>query len=81
VYNGKNACFDWSTPEQPDHLSLLNANTVRWSTKIGGVWSIWSAYPPSDKTTFWINPKTQSADKMVSVMPAMGNAVMTVEKK
>jgi hypothetical protein len=35
----------------------------------------------SDKTTFWINPKTLSADKMVSVMPAMGNAVMTIEKK
>jgi len=35
----------------------------------------------SDKTTFWINPQTLSADKMVSVMPAMGNAVMTVEKK
>lgn len=35
----------------------------------------------SDKTTFWINPKTLSADKMVSMIPAMGNAVMTVEKK
>jgi len=35
----------------------------------------------NDKTTFWINPKTQSADKIVSVMPAMGNAVMTIEKK
>jgi dienelactone hydrolase len=35
----------------------------------------------TDKTTFWINPKTQSADKIVSVMPAMGNAVMTIEKK
>ena len=35
----------------------------------------------TDKTTFWINPKTLSADKMVSVMPAMGNAVMTIEKK
>ena len=35
----------------------------------------------SDKTTFWINPKTLSADKIVSVMPAMGNAVMTIEKK
>lgn len=36
---------------------------------------------PADKTTFWINPKTHSADKMVSVIPSMGNAVMTVEKK
>jgi hypothetical protein len=35
----------------------------------------------NDKTTFWINPKTLSADKIVSVMPAMGNAVMTIEKK
>ena len=33
------------------------------------------------KTTFWINPKTLSADKMVSLMPAIGNAVMTIEKK
>jgi len=40
-----------------------------------------SAENASDKTTFWINPKTLSADKMVSVMPAMGNAVMTIEKK
>jgi hypothetical protein len=35
----------------------------------------------NDKTTYWINPKTLSADKMVSVIPAMGNAVMTIEKK
>jgi dipeptidyl aminopeptidase/acylaminoacyl peptidase len=35
----------------------------------------------NDKTTFWINPNTKMADKMVSVMPAMGNAVMTIEKK
>jgi len=34
----------------------------------------------SDKTTFWINSKTKSAEKMVSVMPAMGNAVMTIRK-
>lgn len=35
----------------------------------------------NDKTTYWINPKTLMADKSVSVMPAMGNAVMTIEKK
>jgi dipeptidyl aminopeptidase/acylaminoacyl peptidase len=35
----------------------------------------------NDKTTYWINPKTMMADKSVSVMPAMGNAVMTIEKK
>jgi hypothetical protein len=34
-----------------------------------------------DKKTFRINPKTLSTDKIVSVMPAMGNAVMTIEKK
>lgn len=36
---------------------------------------------PSDKTTMWINPKTKSAEKMVSVIPAAGNAIMTITKK
>ena len=35
---------------------------------------------PADKTTFWINGKSKSAEKMVTVMPAMGNAVMTITK-
>jgi dienelactone hydrolase len=35
----------------------------------------------SDKTTFRINPNTKMADKMVSVMPAMGGATITVTKK
>jgi hypothetical protein len=34
----------------------------------------------ADKTTFWIDPKSGSALKMVSVIPAMGNAVMTIQK-
>lgn len=36
---------------------------------------------PSDKTTMWLNPKTKMAEKIVSVMPAMGNATMTVTRK
>jgi dienelactone hydrolase len=35
----------------------------------------------SDKTTFWIDPVSKMAEKIISVMPAMGNAVMTIEKK
>ena len=35
----------------------------------------------NDKTTYWIDPATKMAEKIVSVMPAMGNAVMTIEKK
>ncbi len=35
----------------------------------------------ADKTTMWINPKTKLAEKMQSVIPAMGNAVMTITKK
>lgn len=36
---------------------------------------------PSDKTTMWINPKTKSAEKMVQIIPAAGNAIMTITKK
>lgn len=36
---------------------------------------------PADKTTMWINPKTKSAEKMVQIIPAAGNATMTVTKK
>lgn len=36
---------------------------------------------PSDKTTMWINPKTKSAEKMVLIIPAAGNAIMTITKK
>lgn len=40
-----------------------------------------SADNPSDKTTMWINPKTKSAEKMVQMIPAAGNAIMTITKK
>jgi len=36
---------------------------------------------PADKTTMWINPKTKSAEKMVQIIPAAGNATMTITKK
>lgn len=36
---------------------------------------------PSDKTTMWIDPKTKSAEKMVQIIPAAGNAIMTITKK
>ncbi|HRZ77242.1 MAG TPA: prolyl oligopeptidase family serine peptidase, partial [Bacteroidales bacterium] len=36
---------------------------------------------PKDMTTFWIDPVSGMALRMVSVMPGMGNAVMTIEKK
>lgn len=36
---------------------------------------------PSDKITMWINPKTKSAEKMVQIIPAAGNAIMTITKK
>jgi len=29
----------------------------------------------------WINPKTKSAEKMVQIIPAAGNATMTITKK
>lgn len=35
----------------------------------------------NDKVTYWINPVTGMADKMVQVIPAMQNAVMTITKK
>ena len=35
----------------------------------------------ADKTTYWINTATKSADKIVQVIPAMQNAVMTIMKK
>ncbi|MFW5762392.1 MAG: alpha/beta hydrolase family protein, partial [Cyclobacteriaceae bacterium] len=35
----------------------------------------------NDKTTLWINPEAKLAEKMVQVIPAMGNAVMTTTKK
>lgn len=34
-----------------------------------------------DITTYWIHPDTKSADKMVQVIPAYQNAVMTITKK
>ncbi len=36
---------------------------------------------PADKTTLWINPKTKIAEKIVQVLPAMGNVVMTMTRK
>lgn len=35
----------------------------------------------AEKQTYWINPTTKKADKITSVIPAMGNAVMTVVRK
>lgn len=36
---------------------------------------------PADKVTMWINPTTKSAEKIEHILPAMGNAVMTIVKK
>ncbi len=36
---------------------------------------------PADKITLWINPNTGDATKMVQVVPAMGNAIITTTKK
>jgi dipeptidyl aminopeptidase/acylaminoacyl peptidase len=35
----------------------------------------------SDKTTLWINPAKKGADKIVQVLPALGNAKMTYTRK
>ncbi len=35
----------------------------------------------AEKQTIWINPTSKRADKIVSVIPAMGNAVMTITRK
>ena len=35
----------------------------------------------SDKTTYYIHPENKSADKIVQILPAMQNAVMTMTKK
>ena len=42
---GRNAGFDQPSPEQPEHLTLLIANMVKWSIKIGRRWSLMPAYP------------------------------------
>lgn len=36
---------------------------------------------PADIVTYWINSTTKQADKMVQIMPAMQNAVITMIKK
>ena len=36
---------------------------------------------PNDAITLWINPATKMAEKMVQIVPALGNAKMTVVKK
>jgi len=36
---------------------------------------------PNDITTMWINPTTKMAEKMTQVLPALGNAKMTIVKK
>lgn len=35
----------------------------------------------NDKSTFWINPEDMCAEKMVAVIPAMGNATVTTVRK
>ena len=58
--------------------------TVSGKEKIGSLecWKVemTNTDNAADKTTFWIDPKSGAALKMVSVIPAMGNAVMTIEK-
>ncbi len=34
----------------------------------------------NEKTTYWLNPTTKKADKMISVIPAFGNATMTLTR-
>ncbi len=36
---------------------------------------------PADKTTFWIDPEKKMAVKTVQIIPALNNAIMTVELK
>ncbi|SCY65224.1 S9 family peptidase [Flavobacterium caeni] len=35
----------------------------------------------NDITTLWINPSSKMAEKMIQVLPAMGNAKLTIDKK
>ncbi len=70
-------------------MSAMKAKQVKLSVtgketlKSGECWVVEmvSTQSDSDKTTYWINPVTRMAEKIVSVIPAMGNAVMTIEKK
>lgn len=74
--------------EVPD-LSTIKAKQVQFSVtgqekvQEKNCWKVemTSTDNPKDITTFWIDPLSASALRMVSVMPAMGNAVMTIEKK
>lgn len=34
----------------------------------------------NEKTTYWINPATKKADKTISVIPAFGNATVTITR-
>jgi hypothetical protein len=59
--------------------------TVKDPEKIGDknyhVVEVVSHENEADKTTYWINTATKSADKIVQVIPAMQNAVMTISRK
>ena len=59
--------------------------TVKDSEKMGDktyhVVEVVSHENEADKTTYWINTATKMADKIVQVIPAMQNAVMTMVRK
>lgn len=72
----------------PDIMSMKAKKvilTVKDSEKIGDktyhVVEVVSHENEADKTTYWINTATKMADKIVQVIPAMQNAVMTMVRK
>lgn len=76
------------TFDMPD-LNTMKAKQVELSVtgeeEVAGVKcmvaEVTSTDNPSDKTTYWIDPVKKEALKSVQVLPAMGNAKLTVTKK
>ncbi len=72
----------------PDMMTMKSKKvilTVKNMDKIGDktyhVVEVVSHENEADKTTYWINQSTKLADKIVQVIPAMQNAVMTTVRK
>ena len=75
----------YSIPDMMTMKSKKVVLTVKDSEKMGDksyhVVEVVSHENEADKTTYWINTATKMADKIVQVIPAMQNAVMTTVRK
>lgn len=75
----------YSIPDMMTMKAKKVVLTVKDSEKMGDksyhVVEVVSHENEADKTTYWINTATKMADKIVQVIPAMQNAVMTTVRK